>query len=134
MDELDPVWLRKGGGNRRAKGLHLDLAVSAKTRGNAIEIAIIVARMAYELVGADGRRRAENFTQGGGIEIAGGGDSESSVCGEDAAIAKLRMTLEGGAKAVEQIDLQSTFDAGMCETLRKGGLEGIAYSVDASTF
>lgn len=105
MDERGSVWLRESCGNSAQESLHLDLSMGAEARGDAVEIAVVVAGMTDQLEGSGCGHRLQDLVEGRGVEIAGCGDSEGSVGREDTTVLKLRVALEGGAKAVEEMDL-----------------------------
>ena len=134
MDDCGGVWLREARRNGGEEGLHLDLAVGAEARDNAIEVGVIVAGMADQLEGALGWEGVEDFCKRGGVEIAGGGDADGALRREDLMIADLWVAIEGGLQAVEEADLQATLEAGVGELLGEYGLEGIADGADVHVF
>jgi len=105
--------------------------MGTQTRGDLVEIAVVVAGMADELEGSIGRHSAENLGECGGVEVAGCRDTEGSVGCQDASVAELRVSLEGRTKTVEEIDLKAALEVSMREALGEGGLEGIADGIDA---
>lgn len=134
MDELETVWLRESCGNGREESLHLDLTMSAQAGGDAVEVAIVIAGMTDELKGAVGGHGVEDLGEGGGVEIAGGRDSDGAVGGKDGLVCELKMMSERGAETIKNIDLEATFQIGVRQALRECGLKGIANGLDAGTF
>jgi len=126
--------LRKTSGDSGEKRLHLDLALSAKTCGDAVEVVVVVAGMADQLVGAFGWEGVEDLGEGGGVEVAGCGDAYSALCGEDLMIADVWLAIEGGLQAVEEADLEAALEAGVRELLGEGGFEGVADGGDVGAF
>jgi len=138
MDEAGGVWMQAEGGNHGEEGGALDVAVGAQARGDAVEVAVVVAGVAAELEG-DGLRRqgVEDGVQRGLVEIAGGGDADGSAGGEDARAADLGLAVEAGVKAPEEADLEAAQGAAAVERGERdapGLLEGVADGADACAF
>src|ERR1039458_10212895 len=63
------------------------VAVVAQSGGDAVEVAVVVSRVAAKLVGPMGWKGGEHLRERGGIELAGGGDGDGAIRGQHAAIA-----------------------------------------------
>jgi len=86
--------------------------------------------MAAEFEDAFGGERVEGFGEGLGVELAGGGDAEGSVGGEDVGVMDLRDALEAGLQAGDKTDEQATEWASVAEAAGPLGLEGVADGSD----
>jgi hypothetical protein len=94
----------------------------AEAGGDGVEVGIVVAGVTEELEGAGGGKGGEGGLEGVGVEAAGGGDAEGAVGGEGT----VGGTHVGGAEAVEESNLEATFEGGAGGILREGRFEGIA--------
>ena len=66
----------------------------------------------------------------GGVEMAGGGDADGSVGGEDVGAADLRVRFELFVKAAEELDLEAAEAVAVAEGEAPALLEWIADGVD----
>src|SRR5206468_1999969 len=105
VDELRGIWMQGECGHFGVQGVALDVAMSAEASGDAVEVAVVVAGVAAEFEGALGGHGVKDLVEGFGVEIAGGGDADGSVGGEDVGVADLGLVLEAGFEAAEEFDL-----------------------------
>jgi hypothetical protein len=134
MDELGSVWLRESGGDGGEEGLHLDLAMGAEARCDTVEVVVVIAGMADEFVGSFRREGVEDLGEGGGVEVAGGGDAYSPLRGEDMSVVDLGLAIEGGFQFVEEADLKAALEVGVGELSGECGFEGVAYGGNFGAF
>ena len=71
VDELRSIWMRGYGRNLCEKRVAFDVAMLAKACGDAVEVAVVVARMADEFEDALGGNGVENLVEGFAVEVAG---------------------------------------------------------------
>src|SRR5271154_5060541 len=98
----------------------------AEPRDDGVEVAVVVAGMTDELEGALRRHGVQNFVEGLAVEVAGGGDADSAVRGEDVRAAQLWLTFEPGLEAAEEFDLKATNAVAVAESEAPGLLEWVA--------
>ena len=132
VDERGGVCAGEGLGNLAEQGLALDVAVGAQARGDAVQLAIVVAGMATELVGPSGRKRVQNLGEGCGVELAGGRDCNGAVGGEDVGVAQLGVRFEARAQATDEADGETAHAAAVVERERPVRLEGVADGADST--
>lgn len=107
MDECGRAGLRKCSGDDVEKGDPLDLAMIAKSGGDAGEVGIVVAGMADELPCAFFGQMLEEVGQGGHVEVSGSRDADSAVGGGDAAVSEIWIGGELAMEGVEDAHLQA---------------------------
>src|SRR3984893_9940020 len=61
MDELQRIRLREDCGDGSQKRLHLDLAVRAQPGADAVEVSVVIGRMADDLIRATHPQSPENL-------------------------------------------------------------------------
>lgn len=111
------------------QGRAFDLTGGAKPRCDAVEVAIVVARMADELP-EPLRHGREQVAQGSSVQMSGRRDPDGAVCREDASLANLRQSLESFAKRLDQPDLQAAHKAAVTECEAPGFFERAANGAD----
>lgn len=124
--------MREDAGEDGEEGIALDVAVGAEAGLDTVEVGIVVAGVAAELEDSFGGKRCEDGGEGGGVEIAGGGDADGPAGGVDVGVANLREAEEGGEAAVEDRDLQAAEGASVSEGADPGGLEWVADGADGA--
>ena len=135
MDERGGVWLRETCGDGREESAHLDVAVGAEACGDAVEVVIVVAGMADELEGAFGREGVEDLRESGGIEVAGGGDADGAVGGEDAEHCRFVVgDRSEGRRRLRRLIWRRRMRPAWRELLGEGGFEGVADGADGAAF
>ena len=134
VDEFGGVWLRGYFRDGGEEGCALDVARGAQTGGDGVEVVVVVAGMAAKFEDAFGREGVDGFGEGLGCEVAGGGDGEGSIGGEDLAVAQLVEAVEGRLHAVEEVDLHAAKKASVAEGAGPGGFERIADGADGGAF
>lgn len=108
----------------------LDVAMGTEAGSDAIEIAVVVAGVADELVGAFGGHGLKDLVKGLAVEVAGGGDADSPVGGEDARVADLGLAFESGFEIAEEFDLKTANAIAVAEGEAPGLFEGMADGAD----
>jgi hypothetical protein len=101
---------------------------------DAIEIGVVVARVADEFEGASGWENAEDLRQCCSVQVSSSRDAYGATGRPDAAAGDLRMTLEVLVEAVEETDLKTALEACVRELLREDGFEGISDRLDGGAF
>ena len=114
--------------------LALDVAMGAEAGGDAVEVAVVVAGMAAEFEGALGGHGVKNLVEGFGVEVAGGGDADGSVGGEDVRVADLGLVFEAGFEAAEEFDLETANAVAVAESEAPGLLEWVTNGADGAAF
>jgi len=104
--------------------------VGAEAGGDAVEVGVVVAGVAAEFVGSCVGEGLEDFVERGGVEVAGGGDSDGSVGGEDVGGAELRVGFELFVEAAEELDLEAAEAVAVAEREAPVLLEWVADGVD----
>src|ERR1700730_10373921 len=89
------------------QGVALDVAMGAKASGDAVEVAVVVTGMTAELEGAVGWDGVKYFAEGLAVEVAGGGDADRSVGGEDVLVVNLGLVFEVGFEFAEEFYLKA---------------------------
>jgi hypothetical protein len=130
VDELRSVWMQSYCGQLGEEGGALDVAMGAKASGDAVEVAIVVPRMAAELEGALRRHGAEYLVESFAVEVTGGRDADGSIGGEDVRVADLGLLFEAGLEAAQNFDQKSASAIAMAEGEAPGLLERLADGVD----
>lgn len=108
--------------------------MGAKPSGDAIEVAIVVARMAAEFKRPIGRQSNQKFMQGSGIQMPGRGDPNRSIRSKHASIANLQLTLEPALKIAKQLHLQAANSVPVTKSKTPGLLERVANRTNAAAF
>ena len=108
--------------------------MGAEAGGDAVEVCVVVARMATEFVSAGVWQRGENAAQCLRIEHAGCGDGDRAICREDAVVVNLWKRMPARTECGEEADGSATLGIALMQCERPGGLEGIADSADAALF
>jgi hypothetical protein len=72
----------------------------------------------------------EDLVESHAVEVAGGGDADGPVGGQDVVIADLGLPLEGGLEAAEEFDLKAAEAIAVAEGEAPGLLKGLADGVD----
>ena len=134
VDEMRRVWLRCESGDFGEEGVAFDVAVGTEAGGDAVEVAVVVAGVADEFKRAFGGDGVEYFAEGLGVEVAGGGDADGAVGGEDVSIADLRLAFELGFEIAEEFDLQTADSIAVAESEAPGLFEGVADGLDPVLF
>ena len=75
--------MRESLGDAGEQGVELDFAVLAEAGGGLGEVGVVVAGVGDELEGACGGEGVEEFGEGLGGEVAGGGDADRAIGGAD---------------------------------------------------
>ena len=96
VDELRGIWMQGECGDFGEQGVALDVAMGAEAGGDAVEVAVVVAGMAAEFEDALGGHGVKDLVEGFAVEVAGGGDADGSVSGEDVRFADLGLVFEMG--------------------------------------
>ena len=104
--------------------------MGAEAGGDAVEVAVVVAGVAAEFVGAGGWEGAQDFGESSGVELAGGGDGDGAVGGEDFCVADLRVGFEAGAQAADEADAKAAQGAALVQIERPLRFEGVADGAD----
>lgn len=131
VDEFGGVWMQRYGRNLSEEGVALDVAMGAKAGGDAVEIAVVIAGMAAELEGSLRGHGVQDVVEGFVVEVAGGGDSDGSIGGEDLLAADLGLLFEPGLKVAEEFDLKAASAVAVAQSEAPGLLEWMADGVDA---
>lgn len=120
MDQRGAAGLGGKPGDKIEQGLALDIAVGAETRRDLIEVGVVIAGVAAELVDGVGFRRKgiQCALQRNLVEIAGGGYADGALRSEDAGVANLRDLRERRLKTIQQVDLEATDYAGVVQRAR----------------
>ncbi len=135
VDELWRVWLREPLRDAVDESLTLNFAVGAEAGGGLDEVLVVVAGVADELEDALVGKGVENLREGGGREIAGGGDAEGAgCCLYESADAGLLEFLEVGFEVAEEGELGAAEWAAMAEVVGPAGFKGVADSRNAGLF
>ena len=79
----------------------------AKAGGDAVEITVVVAGMAAEFEGPLRGYGVQDFVEGFAVEVAGGGDSDGSVGGQQVRVADLVLLFEPRLEAAQKFDLET---------------------------
>src|SRR5271154_6748066 len=72
----------------------------------------------------------KDLMEGVGAEIAGGGDADGAVGGDDVGVADLRVVVEVGAEAAEELDLKTSEATAVADCKTPCVFEGVADGVD----
>src|ERR1700730_14081779 len=134
VDELRGIWMQGECGDFSEQGVALDVAMGAEASGDAVEVAVVVAGMTAEFEGALGGHGMQDFVEGLAVEVAGGGDADGSVGGEDTAAANLGLGFEAGLETAEDLDQKTASAVAVAEGEAPGLLEGLADGVDGEPF
>jgi len=116
------------------EGFTLNVAVGAEAGADAVEVGVVVAGMAADLVSPGGREGREELSEGGSIELAGGRDGDGAVGGEDAALVESEAGLEAGAQASEELDGEAARGAALVQRETPRWFKGTAYGSDGGLF
>jgi hypothetical protein len=116
------------------EGGALDVAGGAQTGSDGVEVLVVVTGMAAQFEDAFGGKSVEGFGEGLGCEVAGGGDGEGSIGGEDVAVAQLVEAVKRRLHAVEEVDFQAAKKAAVAEGAGPCGFERIADGADGGAF
>jgi hypothetical protein len=114
------------------QGIALDVAMGAEAGGDAVEVAVVVARMAAELKGSLGWNGMQDFVEGFAVEVAGGRDADGGVCGEDVPVVNLGLVFEVGLEAAEEFHLKAANAIAMVKSEAPGLLEWVANGADGT--
>ena len=75
--------MQSDGGDSARRALRSMSRWVAETGDDAVEVAVVVAGMADEFEGSFGWHGVQDFVEALAVEVAGGGDPDGSVGGED---------------------------------------------------
>ena len=106
----------------------------AKAGGDAVEITVVVAGMAAEFEGPLRGYGVQDFVEGFAVEVAGGGDSDGAVGGQDVCVADLGPLFEPGLEGAQKFNLQTANAIAMAQSEAPGLFEGMADGIDPVTF
>ena len=134
MDEFGGVGLGEDFWNCFEEGVALDVAGAAEAGVDCVEVAVVVAGMAAEFEDAFGGKGVEGFGEGLGVELAGGGDAEGSVGGEDVGVMDLRDAPEAGLHAIDETEDETTENASVAEAAGPLRFEWVADGSDGGAF
>jgi hypothetical protein len=112
------------------QGVAFDVAMGAEAGGDAVEVSVVVAGMAAELEGALGGYGLQDFVESFAVEIAGGGDADGGVGGEDVLVVNLGLVFEVGLEAAEEFHLQAANAVAVIESEAPGLLEWVTDGAD----
>jgi len=121
-------------GHFGAQGVALDVAMGAEPSGDAVEVAVVVAGMAAELEDALGGHGVKDLVEGFAVEVAGGGDSDGSIGGEDVRFADLGLVFEMGFQAAEEFDLKAANAIAVAKSEAPGLFEWVTNGLDGAAF
>lgn len=99
VDEGGRVGLGESCGDGGEEGFAFDFAVGAEAGGGLGEVGVVVAGVADELEGAVVGEGIEELGEGGGGEVAGGGDADGACCGLNRGLLEL---VEAGFETAEK--------------------------------
>ena len=134
VDELRGVWMQGECGDFGEQGVALDVAMSAEPRGDAVEVAVVVAGMAAEFEGALGGHGVKDLVEGFAVEVASGGDADGSVGGEDVRFADLGLVFEMGFEAAEESHLKTANAVAVAKSQAPGLFEWVTNGLDGAAF
>lgn len=132
VDELGSIWMQSDCRNFGHEGGALDVAMAAEAGRDAVEIAIVVAGMAAKLEGSGRGYSVQNLAEGLAVEIAGSGDANGSVGGENLSVANLGLTLEGFLQLAKKLHLKAANVIAMAEGEAPWLLERVANGADGA--
>jgi hypothetical protein len=76
----------------------------------------------------------KDLVEGFAVEIAGSGDADGAVGGEDVGFADLRLVFEVGFEAAEELDLKTANAVAVAESEAPGLFERVTNGVDGAAF
>ena len=79
----------------------------AKAGSDAVQITVVIAGMTAEFEGPLRGYGVQDFVESFAVEVAGGGDSDGSVGGQQVRVADLGMLFEPRLEAAQKFDLET---------------------------
>jgi len=79
------IWMQGDCGDFGAQGVALESRWARRRCGDAVEVAVVVAGDGSRARRCPGRAWREGSGEGSPVEVAGGGDADGTVGGEDVA-------------------------------------------------
>ena len=134
VDELGPIWMQGDCRHFGEQSIALDVAVGAEAGGDAVEVAVVVARMTAEFEGALGGHSVKDLVEGFAVEVAGGRDAYGSICSADMRVADLGLVFEIGFETAEEFDLETANAIAVAESEAPGLLEWVTNGADGTAF